>query len=218
MEKNIFGTYTSYSQASSGDRELQELDFETIKQSTVEHCEYHIGKIKIRVYLEKIGECIGVDVDSEVKPLANFNLLLEFYYINDDNFYLRNEIERENIVYIASTEHFIGYSNNDMQLYALDTSLHEAFHYLYMRSTIGKKITSDREEFLANIYAYSLLKTMYADDSILKNYSYLNADSAKTFPKEIATSFSSELTFLEYISKNDDYQKVYDEILGLINR
>ncbi|BCO20631.1 hypothetical protein KUC3_34880 [Alteromonas sp. KC3] len=216
--ESFLGRNTTYSQVSLDNMSLQEKSYSDLKKGTTARCVYNIESIRVSVFETRETQCIAFE---EEPPTLNIKLPVEaeLYYLDEENFYIRNKIERNRLVFATSKNVFrkkYYESNSRFHLYAMFTTLHEAFHYLHLIENPGFSVSYEREEILASVFAFVLLKNKIKM-SELKEFLHkemLPAD--KLSLSEITKSLNAEIEFLKIIEQENEVEKYFREALLLI--
>lgn len=216
--ESFLGRNTTYSQVSLGNKSLQEKSYSDLKKGAAAECIYNVESIRVSVFETRETQCIAFKAEP---PMLNINLPVgvEFYYLDEENFYIRHEIEQNLLVFATSKNIFrkkYYESNSRLHLYALFTTLHEAFHYLHLIENPGGSVSYEREEILANVFAFVLLKNKLTMSEFKEFLHKEMLPADKLSLSQITKSLNAEVEFLKIIDQENEVEKYFNEALLLI--
>lgn len=216
--ESFLGRNTTYSQVSLGNTSLQEKSYSDLKKGTAARCVYNVESIRVSVFETRETPCIAF---KDEPPMLNIKLPVdvEFYYLDEENFYIRHEIAQNRLVFATSKNIFrIKYyeSNSRLHLYALFTTLHEAFHYLHLIENPGVSVSYEREEILANVFAFVLLKNKITMSEFKEFLHKEMLPADKLSLSQITKSLNAEVEFLKIIDRENEVEEYFNEALLLI--
>lgn len=216
--ESFLGRNTTYSQVSLGNTSLQEKSYSDLKKGTAARCVYNVESIRVSVFETRETPCIAF---KDEPPMLNIKLPVdvEFYYLDEENFYIRHEIAQNRLVFATSKNIFrkkYYESNSRLHLYALFTTLHEAFHYLHLIENPGGPVSYEREEILANVFAFVLLKNKITMSEFKEFLHKEMLPADKLSLSQITKSLNAEVEFLKIIDRENEVEEYFNEALLLI--
>lgn len=214
--ETYFNDIYTYSQYSTGRVELKPYEITEVEKGFLS-CTYSIDEIKITIYKSSNLECISVKNYQGESLTTQEEISVNFFLINKVDFLYRDKIKNSKLNFISPSSIYLESTKNNMDIMHLDillTALHEVYHYMVEKK--GITLPPLTEEFLANVFSYSILKKVTDSPSLLEHLSKMTSDpSNEELSQEINASFRGELMFLT--NKDDVGNENFKTSLYFIN-